>query len=555
MTGRHATPRASQDRSWPRRLGLSVAAMATLGAAGLAVASVVAPSDEECSGSVLAAVSADPAIAPALSEIADAYAETEPTTGGHCVQIEVNAASSDEVEPTLTTDDSPDLWVPKTELLARPGEGADLERLAEVAVSPLVVAMPRDQAEELGWPDAEYSWQSLLDSGPGILVDPASTDEGLASLLALQAALGDNVDQAELVQVMTQVAQTVHPTTETAFASTAENGGDTFTALERDVILHNREVPESPYVAVYPGEGTLAFDFPALAVRGPDTDKSVQTAVTDFVTYLDTADALETIRATGLRSPDGVPAEVAKIVEGIQAEMPDLLPEPDPAVIAGIERQWAALSLDMRMLAVIDVSGSMKEQVGDQGTRIELTRDAALEAVQLFPPSSSVGLWAFSTLRNPPDDHIELVEVGPLDDVLDDGGTRMDDLVAGLESLPDLAEGGTGLYDTVMAAFQEMRANYQPGMINSVVLLTDGRNEDDPDGVDLATLLNTLTAQFDPSAPVPVITIGMGPDADMDALRQISDATGTTAYQARDPREIRSVFFQAMVERQCRPNC
>src|SRR5690606_12197112 len=121
----------------------------------------------------------------------------------------------------------------------------------------------------------------------------------------------------------------------------------------------------------------------------------------------------------------------------------------------------------------------------------------------------------------------------------------MDDLVAGLESLPDLAEGGTGLYDTVMAAFQEMRANYQPGMINSVVLLTDGRNEDDPDGVDLATLLNTLTAQFDPSAPVPVITIGMGPDADMDALRQISDATGTTAYQARDPREIRSVFFQA----------
>jgi Ca-activated chloride channel homolog len=88
-----------------------------------------------------------------------------------------------------------------------------------------------------------------------------------------------------------------------------------------------------------------------------------------------------------------------------------------------------------------------------------------------------------------------------------------------------------------------------------VVLLTDGRNEDDPDGIDLESLLTTLRAEVDPARPIPVITIGMGPDADMDVLTQISEATGAEAYQAVNPFDIQQVFLDAMVDRQCRPNC
>jgi hypothetical protein len=47
----------------------------------------------------------------------------------------------------------------------------------------------------------------------------------------------------------------------------------------------------------------------------------------------------------------------------------------------------------------------------------------------------------------------------------------------------------------------------------------------------------------------------MGPDADLEALTQISAATGAKAYQAEDPGDIEQVFLDAMVERQCRPNC
>src|SRR5699024_319995 len=131
---------------------------------------------------------------------------------------------------------------------------------------------------------------------------------------------------------------------------------------------------------------------------------------------------------------------------------------------------------------------------------------------------------------------------------------RAELIASAADGFPDLVQGGTGLYDTALAAFEHMRANYYPDRINSVELITDGRNEDDLDTISLDTLLSTLRAQSDPAKPIPIITIGVSEDADMEALRQISEATGTQAYQAQDPRDIEQVFLQAMVERQCRPN-
>ncbi|HMG28580.1 MAG TPA: hypothetical protein VK585_00480 [Jiangellaceae bacterium] len=76
-----------------------------------------------------------------------------------------------------------------------------------------------------------------------------------------------------------------------------------------------------------------------------------------------------------------------------------------------------------------------------------------------------------------------------------------------------------------------------------------------PVGIDLVNLLTTLRTEVDPARPIPVITIGMGPEADLDALTQISEASGANAYRAEDPADIEQVFLDAMVERQCRPVC
>ncbi|WP_116948789.1 substrate-binding domain-containing protein [Jiangella endophytica] len=555
MPGRHASHRPAAPSPWLRRLGLSVMAVALVGAAGLGVASVLDRGDGECDGELAVTVAADPTIAPVLTDLARTYADTDPRQGDRCVEVDVAASAAAAAVPSFGGAEAPDLWIPKTRAFGPAVDEGLTEQLANVALSPLVVAMPQEAAAAVGGESAETSWAALVQGeGPAIIADPSANDEGIASLVAVRTALGDQVERDQLVQVMTRVSQAAVPTVDDAFAAAAETPA-AITATEQSVVAFNRGTSGPRLTALYPAEGTFGFDYPAFAVSGADEDDAARSAATAFVTYLGSAEAQETVREAGFRSPDGTAADGAGVVDGIRPALPELLPAPDPALVTELSRQWAALALDMRMLAVIDVSGSMNEQVNGGATRIELTRDAALEALRLFPPDASVGLWAFSILQDPPNDYVQLVDVGPMNEELDDGTTRQEALVAASESLPSRAEGGTGLYDTALAAFQSMRGSYQAGMVNSVVLLTDGRNEDDPDGIDLDTLLTQLTAQFDPAAPVPIITIGMGPEADMEALQQISAATGTTAYHAEDPSDIQSVFIQAMIERQCRPNC
>ena len=68
-------------------------------------------------------------------------------------------------------------------------------------------------------------------------------------------------------------------------------------------------------------------------------------------------------------------------------------------------------------------------------------------------------------------------------------------------------------------------------------------------------MLSTLAAEQDPSRPVPVISIAFGPDSDVDALGQISKATGGAAYESKDPRQIGEIFLDAVGQRLCRPSC
>jgi len=87
-----------------------------------------------------------------------------------------------------------------------------------------------------------------------------------------------------------------------------------------------------------------------------------------------------------------------------------------------------------------------------------------------------------------------------------------------------------------------------------VVLLTDGQN-DYPQGLTLTQLLTKLRALVDPARPVPIITVGIGGQADIPTLQHISAVTGGKTYVVRKPAEIRDVFLDAMLQRQCRPDC
>jgi len=117
-------------------------------------------------------------------------------------------------------------------------------------------------------------------------------------------------------------------------------------------------------------------------------------------------------------------------------------------------------------------------------------------------------------------------------------------------------DGGTGLYDTTLAAVRTVRAGWDPARVNAVVLLTDGDDTDD-DGIGLDELLATLRSEQESGQPVPVITVAYG-DGDGDgaqSLAAISAATGGASYQVSDPGRIRDIFLDAVGQRACRPQC
>jgi secreted protein with Ig-like and vWFA domain len=116
-------------------------------------------------------------------------------------------------------------------------------------------------------------------------------------------------------------------------------------------------------------------------------------------------------------------------------------------------------------------------------------------------------------------------------------------------ALDDRLGGDTGLYDTALAAYRAVQAGYDPAYVNSVVLITDGENDDSTGGLELPELLAELEAAADPQRPVRIVTIGIGPDTDPASLQAIADATGGTSYVATRPSDIETVFFRALLAR------
>jgi len=183
---------------------------------------------------------------------------------------------------------------------------------------------------------------------------------------------------------------------------------------------------------------------------------------------------------------------------------------------------------------VIDVSGSMGEQVGSRSqTKLELAKAAAAAALADFAPDDRVGVWAFtSDLPGPTGVYVEIAPMAPL-------GPNLDRVRAAIGDLAPL--NGTPLYAVTRQAFSTMSTTADPDRINAVVLLTDGRNEYPPD-TDLSGLIREIQVSENSAGAVRVFSIAYGQDADLETLRQISEASRAAAYDATDPTSIERIF-------------
>ena len=523
-----------------------------------------------CSSRETLVIAADPSIAAGLTTVAKKFDQEK----DNCTTTEIRSQDSADTAALFASGVGGDLdaWVPDSSTW--------LDRAASVALSlgrdaptfevgdfiastPVVLATPASRASD--FTAAPVTWATLLSGTVGTLLpDPESSAASLASLAQIKT-VSSAADPRQFAGAMIALGKTIPQSARAAFDTAgAATTPTVVVTTEREVASYNQSSPAAPLIALYPSDGTVALNYPFVGIvdgsqePAPAATSSegasaagkagTSSASRKLLAALAAAarSATDVFAAEGFRDADG--GGELKIA-GVLATPTAAKPTAEAAVQIEILRAWSVLTLRSRLLVVIDVSGSMLDPANNGLRRIDVFQLAAGEALSKFSGEAELGVWVFSQNRVGTQDWEDVSPIAPLADP-----AHVQQINGVVASLPDRAYGATGLFDTILAAVTRVKEEYDPSKINSVLLITDGRNEDD-NGIDLPTLLSNLKAIEDPTKPVPVILIGFGPDTDVDVMSQIAKSTGGAAYSAAVPEDLGKVLVDALSQRACRPNC
>lgn len=476
--------------------------------------------------------------------------------------------------------------------LADQGRPAMTDEFTSFMLTPLVIAMPRPMAEALGWPDEPLGYGDIL----ALTQDPAGwaahghpewgafrlgktnpnfSTSGLSALIAQAYAANGKTSGLSVEDLAKPSTQAFAEGVESAVVHygditmtfmnnwfRADQRGNPFGYVsavaveEKTVIDYNNGDPDGilqegeeprpprvPLVAIYPEEGTLYSDNPLFVLDAEWVDDDEAAGAQLFVDFVQEPANQRKVLQFGFRpgNPDvqiGAPIDAAHGVDPTQPQT--LLDVPAPEVLAQLLDDWQDQRKPARVLLLIDVSGSMGDLADpDTGaTKLDLAKQATLDALDDFNDDDEVGLRVFTTELNGDQDALTLVEPGRIGDVKEQLRTKIRDLVP---------LNGTPLYRATQAAYEDQLASYDPGRINAIVLLSDGMNDDgepDDDRDELDELLQVLASDSEgqQGQAVRVFPISYGEGADLSTLRRIAEASQAAVYDSSDPRSITKVF-------------
>jgi Ca-activated chloride channel family protein len=547
--------------------------------------------DGGCDREVRLSVAAATEVARAVQQAAKTWTDGGADINGSCIRVDVTPVNPATVAAAVGTRhgvaltglgqaggavDIPDVWIPDSstwlQRLASEASGFVPTDGRSIAQSPVVVGMPEPIAQSLGWPDRKLGWSDLLrqiSTGGGLrtgIVDPTRDAAGLAGLLALGAAAGsDPAGRATTAGALRALATGRSALREDLLEKfpRSTDAADVASSLsaaplsEENVIAYNAQRPPVNLAALYLDPMPPPLDYPYAVLPGIDAVR--QTAADGLRRVLGTADFKNALAAAGLRGPDGsagvgfatpvgAPPAGAAVTPSAPAGSSAAAPigvaaRVSPAVISQALGTWAAITLPGRVLGVFDISGSMGKPVQTAGgaTRAQVTQAAARQGLALFEDDWAVGVWVFSTKLSGSRDWQEILPISPL-------SARRSELLAAIDKIKPKKDGATGLYDTAYAAYRRVQQTWEPGRVNSVLLFTDGKNEDSA-GLSQAQLVTALKKAVDPQRPVRMIIIGIGAEVDPNELRVITDATGGGVFTTEDPAKIGEIFLEAIASR------
>ncbi|MFG3281226.1 hypothetical protein [Streptomyces sp. NPDC048111] len=585
--GRHSLPDDAATRSTgaarvsarARTVALATAlVLSVAGGTALAVQRGLLSFGHSCASSAVRVdLVASPDVAPAVQAVADRARQEKITSDGSCMDVRVTARDSYKVAASFGSRTRPSfaVWIPDASMWVDrakdAGGSATVVTAGHVAGSPVAVGVVKTAAAALGWPHKTYTWAELaMATAAGTphlgAADPAHSASGLLALSCIgKSAAGQGPDgdthTAALAKVLSQrvsdgddqVTGTLTPANSPANSDSSHN--QAVVLSEQAAFAYNAAHAATGAAQqvrlFYPKDGAPQLDYPYTIVRetGMSTDES--RAAMRFLTLLGDPESARVLTSRGFRTPGQPAAEPVVAAAGGGAPQPYASAGAEPPSAQELQDalgMWTITVQSARLTTVVDASGSMAATVPGSGgrSRMEVTKASLLQALSQFTAEDEIGLWDFATRLDGARDYRRLVPTARLGDPAAGGRTQRDRLSAAFAALAPVPDGATGLFDTTLAAYKEATATYVAGKFNAVVLLTDGANED-PGSISRADLLAQLEKITDPSKPVPLIAIAVGPQADRAEVREIAAATGGVGYEVTDPADIQAVILKAIM--------
>lgn len=550
-------------------------------------------SDSACTGSVTLTVAASPEIAPAVESVADKWRQSGAAVDGTCVAVAVSEETSSTIAGAVARDHSvalvgldnapdavqvPDVWLPDSttwlQRLQTEAAGFLPSTITSVAQSPLVLAAPEPLAEQkLGWPTKKINWNALMANFQSKepltvgIMNPTVDASGLGSLLAISKSVGNNSEAAAQAktQALTLLAENKFLLRDELMAkfpkSAADIGNPDSVSLapvsEEDVVSYNAKRPAVKLSAMYLEPAPAPLDYP-FTIMPQVVDQQKGAAAKGLLEQLLASDAKDVLAGAGLRAPDGTYGASFAAPMGAPAASPAVAATSTKSVSGGtaasaesgaalsaVVGSWIAITTPGRALTVFDTSGSMLKPVptARNATRAQVTQAAARTGLGLFSEKWSVGVWRFSTEEDGALPYKSLVEISSL-------SNSRPELEASIGRLTPNPTGGTGLYNTLLAAHKHVLKEWSSSKINSVILFTDGENSFE-EGLNQGQFLTQFKKQLDPTKPVRIILIGIGNEVSKAELKAIQsvDKKNVGVFIAEDPTKITSIFAQAIGSR------
>jgi len=534
-----------------------------------------------CAGQTSTAqVAVSSEIEPVVQHVAAFFNSEHRQVDGRCAAVAVHAAQAVTVATALGQPQSglkppADAWIPDSSLWVDVARGSpDGAKLIQptglvLAETPLVIAMPRPAAAHTPVFGTAVGWQVLLPQtagGPpqalGLNVqfpDPTQSAAGLAGLIELKRIFGYGRTARDAMAAFALNAQVVPPVPAAGSLPSLETFARPFAGSEaapltltseQAVVAFDRAHPDEPLAVRYPAQGTFQLSYPYVLTT---TNQATLAVAKAFEGALRSGYASAYVRYEGFRTSTGA-AGTWPSFYGLTSAMPHLLADPGTGQAGKALHAWRALGLGSRFLAINDVSAAMATPVAPGGPTLEqvLGRTSAA-GMKRFPDSTQMGLWVFASHLSGTLPYKQLVPIGPLPGQY---GlvTRRQAIQRVAATSRTVAHAPAALYGTLLAAYRQMVATYQPQRVNDIIVLTAGV-ESDPGDISAATLLRNLRAMVNPSHPVEILMVVFGEPKDLGDLQRIAKVTNGRVWPITSAAQIPQVFYRAFGRRICQPHC